>query len=501
MKKSIFLLWLLIPFCLSAQKKGPSDQDKKLQEFDLYAQAAFKQWAVPGAGVAIVKDGQVIFKKGYGVRELGKPEVVNTETLFACASTTKAMTAVCLGILVDEGKLKWNDPVSMHLPEFQLYDPFVTRDLKIRDLLIHNSGVGNTDFLWSLMDIPDDEVLRRMRMVKPSYSLRDGFIYQNIFYVAAGKVIEKVSGQPWESFIQDRIFKPLAMTRTFPKMKYIKDDNYTKPHYKVDGKIQVIGYTKDDAVGPAGSVWSSIGDMSQWTRCMLDSSKYSGGRLLKPNTWIELFKPHTLVPANEFYPTAKLTKPHWTSYGFGWFQHDYNGQKVNFHTGSLSGLIAIHGQLPDQKIGIYVFGNLDHAEVRHALMYKAFDLFALGGARDWSAEFLTLYTGLVEAGKKGEAKMEATRVLGTTPTLSLEAYAGKYTDPLYGELVIQLVGSQLKLNVNNFETATLSHWNYNTFYGPWDKNWYGKVSATFSLNASGKIGVVNIGGMEFKRSD
>ena len=501
MKRLSIILLLLIPFCLAAQKKIPTDQEKKLNEFDLYAQKAFKQWEAPGAAVAIVKDGQVIFKKGYGVRELGRPSAVNTETLFACASTTKAMTAVCLGILVDEGKIKWNDPVSQHLPEFQLYDPFVTRDLKIRDLLIHNSGVGNTDFLWSLMDIPDDEVLRRMRLVKPTYSLRDGFIYQNIFYVAAGKVIEKVSGQLWESFVQERIFKPLKMSRTYPKMKYIKDDNYTKPHFRVDGKIQVIGYSKDDAVGPAGSVWSSINDMSEWTRCMLDSSKYNGGRLLKPQTWTEMYRPQTLVPPNEFYLTAKLTKPHWTTYGLGWFQHDYKGQKVNFHTGSLSGLTAIHGQLPDQKIGIYVFGNFDHAEVRHALMYKAFDLFALGGSRDWSTDFLALYSGLTESGKKELAKLEAARIPGTSPTLALEAYTGKYTDPLFGELTIQLVGSMLKVIVNNFESASLSHWNYDTFYGPWEKSWYGKVSATFTVNASGKIDGVNVGGMEFRKAE
>jgi len=380
--------------------------------------------------VAVVKDGKVIFKKGYGIRELGKVDKVDTETLFACASTTKAMTATCIGMLVDEGKLKWDDLVITHLPEYQLFDPAVTRELRIRDLLTHNSGVGNTDFLWGAMDIPTKEMLNRMRLVKPSYSLRSSFIYQNLFYVAAGQVIEKVSGKPWEVFIQERIFTPLGMSRTAPKRKYIKDNNQVKPHYEVEKKIKAIEYTKDDEIGPAGSVWSSIDDMSKWMACMLDSGKYAGGRLVKAASWAEMFKPTVIVPADQFYPTMQLIKPNWTTYGLGWFQHDYKGKKINFHTGSLDGLVAIHAQLPDQKLGIYVFGNFDHAEVRHALVYKAFDVFALGGATDWSKDFLTLYTGIRAKSEKEQKDFEAKRVLNTTPSLPLADYAGKYSDPL-----------------------------------------------------------------------
>jgi CubicO group peptidase (beta-lactamase class C family) len=176
------------------------------------------------------------------------------------------------------------------------------------------------------------------------------------------------------------------MTRTYPHLQMVNDANQSSEHYWVDGKIAVISRTNADAIGPAGSVWASVDDMSKWAICMLDSSKYAGGRLVKPATWAELFKPQVLVPADEFYPTAQLTKPNWTTYSLGWFQQDYKGKKVNFHTGSLAGETAINGQLPESKLGVYVFGNLDHAEVRHALMFKAFDVFALGGTRDWSTE-------------------------------------------------------------------------------------------------------------------
>lgn len=473
--------------------------DTKVKEFDAYIEKSRALYQVPGLAVAVVKDGKVLLSKGYGVRELGKPDAVNAQTLYACASTTKAMTATCMAMLVDEGKVKWDDPVTKHLPDFQLYDPYVTRELKIRDLFTHNSGVGNADFFWSTLRIPSDEILSQMKFVKPSYSMRADFIYQNIFYLYAGKVIEKVSGMPWEIFIQKRIFEPLKMNRTFPMLKQVKDVNQSMPHHFVDDKITVIQRTNADVIGPAGSVWSCVDDMSKWAICMLDSSKYVGGRLVKPATWTELFRPQVIVPADEFYPTMKLTKPNWTTYALGWFQQDYKGKKVNFHTGSLAGEIAIHGQLPDSKLGIYVFGNLDHAEVRHALMFKAFDIFALGEDKDWSSEFNELYTKQNEGYERDTKNFESKRVMNTKPSLDIAAYAGTYTDPLYGELVITLEGNNLVCNLNNVVKATLEHWHYDTFRGYFAKRWWGKTNAIFTLNTQGKISKVGFEGMEFKR--
>ncbi len=471
----------------------------QLKEFDAYAEKSRAAWQMPGMAVAVVKDGKVIFKKGYGVRQVGTKNMVDTQTIFGCGSTTKAMTAVCMALLVDEGKVNWDDAVIKYLPEFQLYDPAVARELKIRDLFIHNSGVGNTDFLWGVMDVSSEEILRKMQQVKPSYSLRSSFIYQNIFYLAAGKVIEKISGQKWEDFIQARIFQPLGMKRTFSTLKSIQDPNQSKPHYFVHGYIKTIEPTSVDRVGPAGSVYSCIDDISKWVVCMLDSSKYEGGRLLKSGTWAELFRPQVIIPASEFYPTMQLTKPNWTTYGLGWFQHDYKGKKINYHTGSLAGEIAIHGQLPDAKLGIYVFGNYDHAEVRHALVYKAFDVFALGGNRDWNTEFLALYTGIKEKGEKAERDFEVKRVANTNPSKSLTDYTGRYSDSLYGEVEVTLVGNKLFVNANNFLKATLSHWHYDTFRGEYEKDWYGKANASFSLNVTGKVEKLNFEGMGFRK--
>lgn len=498
MKKLTLIIWLLCPIIATAQT---NPLDAKVKEFDAYVEKSRNQFQVPGLALTVVKDGKVLLKKGYGVRQLGTTNNVDTQTLFACASTTKAMTATCMAMLVDEGKVKWDDPVIKHLPEFQLYDPFVTRELKIRDLFTHNSGVGNADFFWFIMNVPGDEILKRMKMVEPSYSLRSSFIYQNIFYLYAGKVIERVSGMTWEEFIQKRIFQPLGMTRTFPVLRMVNDANQSKAHYFVDNSIAVIERTNADAIGPAGSVWSCVDDMSKWAICMLDSSKYEGGRLLKKNTWKELFKPQVLVPAGEFYPTAQLTKPNWTTYGLGWFQHDYKGKKVNFHTGSLAGETAIHGQLPESRLAIYIFGNYDHAEVRHALMYKAFDLFALGGNRDWSTEIYNLYKGFEKEGEKREKDFEAARVLNTKPSLSLDSYTGTYADPLYGEVIITRENDDLAIVANNHLKAHVSHWNFDTFRGSYDKRWHGKLNVQFALNASGKVNKVVVDGIEFTKAN
>lgn len=490
MKPSLLCLALLFSQLLSAQSRKA--QPDPAAAYDAFVQQAVNDWHVPGLTVTVVKNGKVLFRKGYGVRELGKTEPVNTQTLFAMASTTKAMTAACLGMLVDEGKLNWDDPVINYLPDFQLYDPAVTRELRVRDLLIHNTGVGNADLLWTIMQIPPDEILRRMRLVQPSYSLRAGFIYQNVMYLAAGKVIEKVSGTPWETFIRQRIFEPLGMRRTRALFRDANTDaNRARPHVEVRDTMRVVNSLNEegavDAVGPAGSVWSCADELTAWMQCMLDSGRYSGKTLLKPVTWAELFKPQAIVTDAQFYPTQQLIKPVWKTYGLGWFQHDYRGHRVNFHTGSLTGMVAIHGQLPDQRLAVYVQANLDHAELRHALMYRAFDQFALGVEQDWNKAFLTLYGGIKQRARAAERKADSTRVLNTKPSLPLTAYVGQYTDPLYGTVTVSDKGGKLHFSANNVVAGRLDHWHYDTFRLTYDDFWSGTDAVGFVLDPQGKV--------------
>lgn len=472
-----------------------------IQKLDAYIEQARQQWEAPGLAIGIVKDGKVIHVKGYGLRELGKPDPVDTKTLFAICSTTKAMTAAAMGILVDEGKIHWDDRVVQHLPAFQLYDPYVTRELRVRDLFTHNAGLGNADFLWYGSDLNSDEILQRMRFAPPAYPFRGGYTYQNIMYLVAGKVIEEVSGMSWAQFMETRLFQPIGMDNTYATQKQsLGYKNRSIPHYKIEGKIVPIEDSDDDNIAPAGSVWSCIDDMMKWTQFVLDSAKVNGKRLLKPETYAEWLKPQSIVSDAGFYPTQILTKPHWKTYALGWFQQDYNGRAVSFHTGSLAGTIAIIGVIPDEKIGVYVFGNLDHAEVRHALMYKVFDMLAgQENGRDWSTEMLVLYRNLDKRAEEAEKKQLAKRVMNTKPSFPLEHYAGVYSHPLYGDATVLVKAGKLHVQRSSKQWLTLEHWHFDTFLGTWNIAWNGKTLIRFSLDENGDVHKLNIGSQMFEK--
>ena len=494
----------LLIVCLITITSAFSQNKKQLLQnsltaFDSYVQKAMQAWQVPGMSIAIVKDNEIVFTKGYGVREIGTDKKVDTKTYFTCASTTKAMTAVCMAILADQGKVQWTDPVTKYLPDFKLYDPLVTKELMIQDLFLHNTGVGNTDYLWGDNNLSQDEVLAKMQLVKPSYSFRSSFIYQNIFYLVAGKVIEKISGKTWDAFIKENIFDRLGMQHTKALYKYLDSDNRATPHEIIDNKVTVVEKESADVIGPAGSVGSCADDIALWMKCMIDSSKYNGGRLVKPETWMYLLKPKTMVTEAEYYPTQLLTKPNFTTYAMGWFQQDYKGYKLNFHTGSLEGETAIHAQLPDKKFGIYIFGNLDHAELRHALMFKAIDLFELGGNTDWSTAFKNLYDSLKSERKKVFEANLPKQILNTKPSLPLNNYAGTYSDELFGTVKIVSENDQLKVVVNSVLNGTLSHFHFNTFQVIYTKKERTADYYTFQLDATGKVSTLIINDITYKR--
>jgi len=500
MKKTLLILLnLLLASSLFAQTVRQSDIDA----FDKYAEAARQQWNVPGMSIAVVKDGKVLLSKGYGVRELGKSETVNAETLFGAMSTTKAMTAVAMGMLVDEGKVGWNDKVLKHLPDFRVADPYVTNELRVRDLFTHNAGLGNADFLWAWTpELSSDEIARRMQYAPQAYSLRSGFIYQNIMYLVAGMVIEKASGMSWEKFMSDRVFGPLGMKSTYPNFTLSSGyQNRSKAHFDIEKKVEVIPEMTVDKAGAAGAVWSNADDIAKWVNFNLGNTTVNGKELLKPGTLAEIMRPQTIVPAGEFYPTARLTKPHWTTYGFGWFQQDYRGEMVNMHTGSLAGRTAIVGLIPDKKFGIYIFGNIDHAEVRHALMLKAFDVFVFGdNTRDWSTEAKALYDGLAADGDKRLAAVKAMRVQNTATTLPLEAYAGKYSDPFYGSLDVTFANGKLDITISKEAAGKLEHWQHDTFQVVWNKRWWGEDFTAFQINPiTNQVDSITISGAVLKR--
>jgi CubicO group peptidase (beta-lactamase class C family) len=477
-------------------------QHDPLAGFDTYVAKAVKDWRVPGLAVAVVKDGRVVFAHAYGVREQGKGGAVDTHTLFAIGSTTKAMTAALLGMLVDEDKVEWDAPVTTYLPWFQLKDPAVTREVTVRDLLTHRAGLGNADYLWYGHRNSTAEILRRVRLMDPAYSLRSGFIYQNIMYAAAGAVVEAASGKPWAAMMQTRIFDPLGMRDTIPTAATLSSHpNVASPHFIIDDKVRVIENASVDPVAAAGSVWSSVDDMAKWMQFLLDggtSGGANGKRLLSEAAFAELFKPQTIAPY-DMYPTTRLTRPHWMTYGLGWFQQDYRGRAVDFHTGSIDGMVAIHGLIRDDHLGVYVLGNLDHAEVRHALMYSVFDRYGGGSDRDWSADFRKLYADIQKDESQGRAKKEALRVAGTAPSLPLARFAGDYSEPLHGDVKVSHDGRALRVQYGSAFDGTLEHWHYNTFRATWKAAWRQPQLVTFVLDEDGKPAAVELLGARFTR--
>jgi len=494
---------LLASFALTSTVLAQKPAADPARELDAYTAQAVKDWGAVGLAIAVVKDGRVVFEKGYGVRELGKPDLVDTTTLFAIGSTTKAMTSAAIGMLVDEGKVRWDDPVTNYLPGFQLKDPWATREITVRDLLTHRAGLPNADYLWYGTNNSTAEILRRVRYVEPAYSPRSSFIYQNVMYAAAGQVVAAASGMPWDEFVRTRIFTPLHMTGTVPLLsKAGTMPNVASPHDRIDDTMRVIRNASVDGVASAGAVWSSVADMSKWVRFILDSGRVDGKRLLKPETFAELLKPQTMVTSSEFYPTARLTHPHWTTYGLGWFQQDYNGRAVDFHTGSIDGMVAIIGLIPDERLGVYVLANADHVEARHALMLKVFDLWGPSPSkgRDWSRELRTLYGDIRTKATLAEKASEAKRVTGTKPSLPLARYAGVYTDSLYGDMTVAAAGDGLRLKVGTLEDSP-EHWQYDTFRIRWDNRWQGGGLLTFILGTDGTPSRVDMGGQTFARSD
>ncbi len=494
-----FVALLLTAMPVTAQSRAA-----QVRELDAYISKGMRDWEIPGLTVTIVHDDSVVFAKGYGVRRLGAAGAVDAQTQFGIMSTTKAFTALAIALLVDEGKVAWNDPVTKHLPEFQFRDPFLTREATVKDLLTHNIGIGNADLLWARGDLSAAEILRRVRYLPTAYTLRGGFAYQNVMYGAAGELVARVSGQSWGDFVRARILQPLGMTQsytTYAAMHSAAGANQSEPHFRIRDTIRVIADETVDVLPAAGAIWSNADDMGRWLRFLLDSGRVNGKRVVSEAGFRQLLAPQSFVTEAEFYPTARITRPHWMTYGLGWFQQDFRGRFLAFHTGSLSGRTAMVGLLPDTRTGIFIAGNLDHAEFRHALMLKALDVVAgtNGGApRDWSTEFLALYKGLRDGGDKAMAERDAKRATGTRPSRDLAAYAGTYAHPAWGDVVITAVGDGLRvaLGPSADNAGTLTHWQYDTFRGELGDGRGGTTTVNFQLGMDGSVRRVLLDGSE-----
>ncbi|MCY7374423.1 MAG: serine hydrolase [Pyrinomonadaceae bacterium] len=489
---NLLLLLLVFPAFVFAQTL-----EEKLKEIDAYAEKARTDWKVPGIAIGIVKDDKVVLLKGYGVRELNKPEKVDENTLFAVASNSKAFTTASLAILVDEKKLDWDDKVTKYLPEFQMFNSYATSELTIRDLVSHRTGLDtfSGDLLWYETTYNADEILRRVQFLKPTSSFRSQFGYQNLMFIAAGRVIEKVSGKTWSQFVTERILTPLGMTRTTTSVKNLKD-NYALPHNESGGKLRVLPPGNVDGAVAAAGLESSVADIAKWLRLQLGKGKFDGKQIYSEKQSGAMWSPVTPLPVNPF-PAKDAPTQMFSAYGLGWFLQDYRGRKIVQHGGGLDGMISQTAMMPSENLGLVVLTNSETG-VNSIMMNKIFDVFLnVEPGRDWSAERM-IRSNLNKA-KDAEADMKivASRVANTKPSLALKDYAGNYVDELYGDATVAEENGKLVIRLvqsPNF-VADLEHWHYDTFQIKWRPSVsynFPRGFITFTLDKSGKTDEMKI---------
>ena len=467
MKKTKFVLFLLFVFPLFVHAQT---LDYKLKEIDAYANTVMTTWkdSAVGMAIAIVKDDKVVFQKGYGVRKLGENDLVDADTRFAIASNTKAFTTVSLAILVDEKKLNWDDKVSKYLPDFQLYDPWVTSELTVRDLVTHRVGLDtfSGDLLWYDTTYSTDEMLRRVRYLKPVSSFRSRYGYQNLMFIAAGKVVEKVSGKPWADFIRERILTPLGMTRTVLSVRDLKD-NYAMPHNESGGKLRALPLGFLDNASGAVRLNSSVADLSKWIRLQLGRGKFEGKQIFSEAQSWQMHQQYLARPISEAASRNNPTQ-HFSGVGMGWFVYDYYGKKIINHSGGLDGMLSYTVLIPEENAGFVVLTNNESPSFQ-IMMAKIRDVFVNAPKRDWNAEAVKQVAAGKTSADEEMKKVDAARIPNTQASLALADYAGTYTSQMYGDVTIAEENGKLVMRMlpaPNF-VADLEHWHLDTFQIHW----------------------------------
>ncbi|MFD0738421.1 serine hydrolase [Lysobacter koreensis] len=473
----------------------------QLHDLDTYIEGVRKQFDVPGIAVAIVKDGQVVLERGYGVRALGNPAPVTADTLFAIASNTKAFTAASLSILADEGKLDLDDRVVQHLPWFQMSDPYVTREMRVRDLLAHRSGLGlgAGDLLyWPGTDYSTEEVARRLKDVPLTGSFRGQYAYDNILYGVAQLVIEQASGQSYADFLRTRILAPLGMHDTRFNADALKPgDNVATGYAKADfTDLQPAPRMSWGNVSGAGGLYSSAHDMGAWMRMQLAGGTYTDAagqpqRLFSEKRQDAMWSVITPMPiSTPSVPELLPAKPNFLGYGEGWQLSDYRGQKLVWHTGGWPGMVSRVTMVPQHELGVVVLTSAEVSGAFHAITLRVLDAYLDAPKTDWTAAYAA---ALAKAQGKSDddwQKHLAARDAGSKPSLPLAKYAGSYRDPWYGDVAITHEGGKLVMRFTRTPelVGTLSHWQHDSFIARWHQRWLNADAfVNFDLDHDGKV--------------
>ncbi len=456
---------------------------------------ALKTFDIPGVAIAIVKDGKVVSAKGYGVRRRGESTPVDGQTLFEIASNSKAFTAAALAMLVDEGKISWDDPVTKHLPGFQMFDSYVTGQMTVRDLLTHRSGLGlgAGDLLWwPTTNFSTDDIIARLRYVKPATSFRNSYAYDNLLYIVAGKIVAEKSGKSWGETIHDRILAPLGMNGTTTSVaRMLASSNHSAPHSKIDDQNAVVKpMPVENAVGAVG-INTSAEDIARWMNMLLAGGKLEDGKqLVSARQLNEMWSEQTPMRIRDPKPALAATKPNFAAYGLGFSLRDYKGRKIAMHGGALQGFYSTVLMVPEEKLGIAILTNAENSPVMASLYWRILDQYLNVPASDWISLYAEQEAAMHKEELERQGKEVSARAAKSSPSLPLAAYDGEYEDPWYGKISIRAEG---KKHIMSFArtpdlTGELQHFQHDTFIVRWkERNFNADAYVSFALNPDGSI--------------
>ena len=483
MKRITIAVWFFtgIAFNVGAQI---SKQD--LAKIETTVNRAFEVFKPAGLAVAIVKDSSVIYHKGLGMADAEKNIPVKTTSLFNIASCTKAFTAAAIGILVDEGKIKWTDKVTDYIPEFRLSDDYITREMTIEDLLCHRSGLGTFygDLLWYNTDYTDEDVIKHVRYEPVTKRFGIQFGYQNIMFMIAGDIVEKVTGSSWSEFVVKRIFEPMGMKESRPS-----NDELSVNQDIALGHLEnkVVDPYDFNAAKPAASIYSNVDELGLWTMLIMNGGTFRGHRIISAESLNRILEPHTILEAGR---TQKQRGTNFYTYGLGWFIYDYSGRKIAEHDGGMPGYISKVTLVPDEKISIIILNNGNEGFINSALRGDLMDILLKGKDYDWTGEYAAMkkrYETNEEYNKK--IRLES-RIAGTNPSLPSEGYTGTFSDKSYGNATVSSDGKKLTLTFlpsKKVFYGDLEHWHHDTFRVDFQDEFLTFGLVTFSFDATGKV--------------
>lgn len=488
---SLIILYVL----LSISLWGQADTEVNLNQLDEYYAQMIRDWDVPGASIGIVKDGKLIFSGNYGFLEKGKSIRPDNNTLYAIASNSKAFTSAIIGMLVQEGKLDWDDKVKKYLPYFELYDPWVSKEVTVRDLLSHRVGLGtfSGDVIWYKSELMAEDIIKRIRHLPKSYDFRSGYGYSNVMYITAGELINKITGKSWSENVKERILLPLGMDRTVTSPKDLESKgNYAIPHAR-ENEINIpIAWEDWENVAATGGIISSIEDLSNWMIFNLNNGIWNGDTLLSKNTRNMVWTPHNNFVSD--HTSRNDFNRHFMAYGLGWGLSDYHGRLLVGHTGGYDGMITSIYLVPDENLGVAVLTNGMRSPIR-AATYYALDKFLGIESKDWSAELLNNY----KEKQKGDSRISdriQKRVPGTQYIQPIDKYAGIYQSDIYGKIIITYEGDRLRMEFEHSPdlSATLQHWHYDVWKIIWDNKhaWFSFGTLKFKTDNN-----LEVTGMDF----